>query len=116
MRLPSLPRKLIKSYAIVSAINFEYHSEAEAELNQSFDWYHERSPQAAADFLVEMDHAVAQVTNHPKRWPAYLHGTRHYKLRRFPYVLVYLQLADKTYGIAVAHLSRKPGYWKKRVS
>lgn len=100
----------------MAATNFEYHSDAATELSQSFDWYHERSPQAAADFLVEMDHAVAQVSKHPGRWPVYLHGTRYYKLRRFPYVLVYLQHADKTYGIAVAHLSRKPGYWKTRVS
>ncbi|MCA9267849.1 MAG: type II toxin-antitoxin system RelE/ParE family toxin [Planctomycetales bacterium] len=99
----------------MSGSNFEYHPAAAAKLTQSFDWYYERSPRAAAAFLAEVQEAVAQVVRHPNRWPLYLHGTRRFRLRRFPFVLVYFDDSETIYGLAVAHLSRRPGYWKSRV-
>jgi toxin ParE1/3/4 len=94
---------------------FEYHILAESEVDEAFDWYRDRSHQAAANFLEELERAIDQVIRYPDRWPVYLHGTRRYKLSRFPYVLVYLLRDDTVVGIAVAHLSRKPGYWRRRL-
>lgn len=66
-------------------------------------------------FVAEFDHAVFQVTTAPQSWPAYLHGTRVYRLRHFPFLVVYLDLGLLVRIIAVAHGSRRPGYWRRRV-
>ena len=80
-----------------------------------FEWYRKRSAQAAADFVSELERAVCEVTEHPERWPAYLQGTQRYKLERFPHALVYLVRDDSILGLAVAHLNRRPGYWRSRL-
>ena len=73
-------------------------------------WYAKRSSAAADEFMAQLDHALAQVTSAPHRWPSYLFGTRAYRFRRFPYLLVYLLKGDTIRVISVAHGSRRPGY------
>ena len=65
--------------------------------------------------IAEFDHAVLQVTSAPQSWPTYLHGTRVYRLHRFPFLMVYLDFGLLVRIIAVAHGSRRPGYWRRRV-
>lgn len=35
---------------------------------------------------------------------------------RFPYAIVYLEYRDEFLVVAIAHTSRKPGYWKNRMT
>jgi hypothetical protein len=35
-------------------------------------------------------------------------------MRRFPYSLIYAALVDEIRILAVAHHSRRPGYWRDR--
>jgi hypothetical protein len=42
-------------------------------------------------------------------------GTRSWKVRRFPFRVVYLQQPERVWIVAVAHLNRKPGYWLDRL-
>ena len=93
---------------------FEFHPEAVREAWEAHHWYAERNPRAAASFLDELDHAQEQVETHPDRWPTHLHGTRRYRLRRFPYLLVYHATPKRIVVLAVAHSKRRPGYWKMR--
>lgn len=39
----------------------------------------------------------------PQRWPSYSHGTRKFVLRRFPFLVVYRELATVIQVLAVAH-------------
>jgi hypothetical protein len=48
----------------------EFHQEATAEYDAAFDWYLERSPDAALKFDAEVDRALAQITLAPQRWAA----------------------------------------------
>jgi toxin ParE1/3/4 len=94
----------------------EFHDEAGAEYDAAFDWYLERSTDAALRFDAEVDRALAQIIAAPRRWAAALHSTRRFLLRQFPYTLIYRERIDGDIQIvAVAHTSRKPGYWKKRL-
>lgn len=43
-----------------------------------------------------------------------VYGARHVLLRRFPYFVVYRERSEDIHVIAVAHTSRKPGYWRHR--
>lgn len=92
-----------------------FHEEASSEYDAAFDWYLERSADAASDFDAGLDRALTDIASAPQRWAQGTHSTRRYLLQRFPYVLVYRELKDHIQIVAVAHTSRRPGYWKTRV-
>jgi hypothetical protein len=69
----------------------------------------------AQRFVAELDHAVAQIVAAPQQWPAYLHGTRFFRLHHFPYLVVFQESATSVQVIAVAHDKRRPGYWRRRL-
>lgn len=48
----------------------QFHDAAGAEYDAAFDWYLERSPDAALKFDAEMDRALAQIIQAPQRWAA----------------------------------------------
>jgi len=100
----------------MATLQTNLHPLAIAEARAARNWYGERSSKAAARFVAELDRAVERITTTPKAYPSYLHGTRVYRLRRFPYLVVYLETSSAVDVIAVAHGRRKPGYWKKRAS
>ena len=56
--------------------------EAIDEARAAYVWYRSRSRDAANAFILELDHALEQITASPERWPAHLHGTRRFLLRR----------------------------------
>jgi toxin ParE1/3/4 len=94
----------------------EFHTEAGSEYDAAFDWYLERSPDAALEFDAELDRALARIIETPRRWAASSFSTRRFLLRWFPYILIYRERSSGDIQIvAVAHTSRKPGYWKERL-
>ncbi len=94
----------------------EFHQEAAAEYDAAFDWYLERSPEAALRFDAELERALTQIIAAPQRWAAGPHSTRRFLLRQFPFSLIYREQASGSIQIvAVAHTSRKPGYWRQRL-
>ena len=92
-----------------------FFEQANEEVEESRSWYRERSESAEAAFLRELDHAVEVVLDFPRRWPEYLGGTRRYVFPSYPYSLVYFIESDTVSVVAVAHHSRRPGYWRKRL-
>lgn len=67
------------------------------------------------EFLEEVGRAVEAVAQSPDRWPPNGEDTRRYLLHRFPYGLVYMVREDSVVIVAVAHLRRRPGYWRHRI-
>jgi plasmid stabilization system protein ParE len=47
-----------------------FHEEASAEYDAAFEWYLERSPDAALKFDTEVNRALAQILLSPRRWAA----------------------------------------------
>ena len=93
-----------------------FHQDATAEYDAAFDWYLERSPDSALRFDAEVDRALAQIFQAPRRWAAGPYSTRRFLLRQFPFTLIYRERPSGDIEIvAVAHTSRKPGYWKERL-
>jgi plasmid stabilization system protein ParE len=91
--------------------------EAVAEAAAARDWYAQRSQNAAAAFLAELDTACERIVEAPKRYPAHVAGTRRYLMRRFPFHVVYRTPPEPDgmiQVIAVAHGHRRPGYWGDR--
>jgi plasmid stabilization system protein ParE len=76
------------------ALKIDFHPLAHREVLGAIRWYRKRSSAAAAEFVAELDRALAQIVAAPQRWAAYLHGTRVYRLHRFPYLVVYIWEQD----------------------
>jgi|SRR5579863_8882351 len=93
-----------------------FHPEAEQEYLSSLAWYKERSTAAARDFESAFGRAVSAIVEAPERWPVYFSRYRRFVLRQFPFSIVYHNLAQEIFVLAVAHGHRRPGYWKKRIS
>ncbi|HYM62599.1 MAG TPA: type II toxin-antitoxin system RelE/ParE family toxin [Thermoanaerobaculia bacterium] len=92
-----------------------FFDEASDEIEQERRWYHDRSLAAEASFLRELDHAVESVLDSPVRWPKHIAGTRRYVFPTFPFSLVYFVDREVVAVVALAHHSRRPGYWRRRL-
>jgi plasmid stabilization system protein ParE len=90
------------------------HSEAEQELLDAEQWYRERSDVAAQAFSLEIAHALQTIAEGPLVWPLGKRGERRFVLNRFPYTVLYRVKNDEIFVTAVAHHSRRPGYWRRR--
>ena len=97
------------------ALPVDLHPEAIDEARAARLWYAQRNARAALRFLNELDSAIEEVAQHPDRWPTHLHGTRHYRLHRFPYSLVYRVRDERVEIVACEHARRRPGYWRDRL-
>lgn len=94
--------------------HLEFHPLARQEAEVATRWYLDRSHVAADRFIDEMRLASRAILAAPLRHAAYLHGTRRYLLKKFPYLVIF-RVTDETIRIlAVAHGRRRPGYWKGR--
>jgi len=94
---------------------YRLHPEAWLEIEAADDWYLQRSLDASAGFIAAVSDALEIISQAPRRWPKYLHGTRRFVLHGFPFSIIYLDDPDVLSIVAVAHNKRKPGYWKQRV-
>jgi hypothetical protein len=56
-----------------------------------------------------------RLPNRPQLFPSHLHGTRFYRLHRFPYLVVYRMTDDEVFVVAVAHHRRRVDYWADRL-
>lgn len=93
---------------------YRFHPDAVVEAEEARDWYAQRSPQVALDFLEELERAITVVVDAPERWPESEDGARRYVLQRFPFLLVYRYIDNVVEFVAVAHGRRRPGYWTNR--
>ena len=102
-------------------MRFRVLPEAEAELLEAALHYEDCQDGLGLDFYQRDRDCVALIAEHPLRFPLYegmrqSGGFRRATIERFPYLLVYKVFEDETLLVAVAHASRRPGYWKHRAS
>ena len=88
---------------------------AEDDYTQSLQWYAERSQWAAEGFEAEFASALQSIAADPERYPFCDQEHQFYLLKRYPFQVIYRQAAlDRLLIVAVAHTSRRPGYWSER--
>lgn len=92
----------------------QFHPEADQELIEAREWYDARSEVAAQAFSLEVDHAIGRILEAPLRYPIGRRGERRFVLDRFPYTILYRVRESHVFITAVAHQSRRPGYWHHR--
>jgi hypothetical protein len=70
------------------SVQFEYLPDAIEEAWEAYHWYAERSDSAAEGFLRQLQLARESVTERPDAWSRYFHGTRCFRLKRYPFGLI----------------------------
>jgi plasmid stabilization system protein ParE len=88
---------------------------AREELLAAASHYDAAAPGLGHDFIAAVERAVARIAAFPEHGSPHLRGARRIILRRFPFSVVYLFEADVVLVVAIAHHSRRPGYWRARV-
>ncbi|HHJ39123.1 MAG: plasmid stabilization protein [Methylothermaceae bacteria B42] len=95
-------------------MNFSFHPEAEEELNEAIDYYEEIEPGLGYDFALEVFSAISRAVEFPKAWAVLEGDVRRSLVSRFPYGVLYSEVDNEIFVLAVMNLHREPGYWKKR--
>ena len=92
----------------------EFHNDADEEMQAAAVRYEEQARGLGDEFLDEIEQGLARIQQFPLLWSIYEGEYRRYLLQRFPYGIIYRIESETIFIIAVAHLHRKPGYWKSR--
>jgi toxin ParE1/3/4 len=93
------------------------HPEAQTELQNSVSFYRERGGERlVSQFKQRVAEGIAAIADDPDRYrpDPELRGARKVRLKQFPFSLIYIHRPDYVWIVAVAHGSRRPGYWKER--
>jgi plasmid stabilization system protein ParE len=92
------------------------HPEALEEYSESATYYAETSPELAYAFIEEVEKGIAKILSHPEAWQAVEEDVRRHLIKRFPFGIYYTIETDYISIIAIMHMSRKPDYWKSRLT
>jgi toxin ParE1/3/4 len=99
----------------------EIDSAARAEVDNAVAWYEAQRAGLGLEFLREVERAIETIVEMPSSWPLWpnVSGLRvlvqRFLIHRFPYAIAYQAFPDHVIILAVAHSSRKPGYWLGRL-
>jgi len=97
-------------------MKLEFHPEARIEFRESASFYEGSRPGLGGAFASEIESVLQRITDAPERWPVIKEDVRRCLARRFPYGVLYTIEADYVLIVAVMHCSRKPDYWRSRLS
>ncbi len=92
---------------------------AEEELLAASDWYEEQQEGLGLRFRNEAERTSGRIEERPRIGAPWTYsvvppGVRRLRLRTFPFHLVYVE-EPRLVIVAVAHMSRRPGYWRHRL-
>jgi len=90
-------------------MRFYFHPDAEAEFDRAVEYY-----ELGLEFAEEVYATIARILQYPDAWSPLSKNSRRCIVSRFPYGVIYQIKSRSLRIIAVAHLNRRPGYWKER--
>ena len=90
-------------------------SAALAELCDATAYYTARADKKLGLALVaEFDRVVDLIIGNPEIGRVFRGNIRRFVMRRFPYNVYYHTISGELHVLAIAHQSRRPGYWSAR--
>jgi hypothetical protein len=84
-------------------------------MNEAARFYEGRKEGLGLEFLNEVQRTITSILAHPQSGPAVSPNIRRRIVRGFPFGVLYAMHESKMVVVAVAHLKRRPGYWKERI-
>jgi toxin ParE1/3/4 len=89
--------------------------EAEAEMNDAFDWYEARVPGLGSEFLLCVDAVFNSILRNPMQSPCVHRNARRAVTRRFPYEILFVEEDERVVVLSVFHARRNPSRWQERI-
>lgn len=91
------------------------HPLAESELVDGSSYYANEASVVLGDaFIAEFARSGELLRENPRLGAPWRGGLRRLPLRRFPYSIIYHESSVALRILALAHQSRRPGYWRVR--
>ena len=90
------------------------HEDADEEFKAAIRFYESREPGLGQSFLERISEGFELILANPLASRILFNDFHRHLIRQFPYSIVYRVEGDRVFVLAVAHWSRKPGYWKQR--
>ncbi len=94
---------------------YRFLAEAKDDLFVSAEFYENRQPGLGRRFQLEFDEALARILSDAESYPKIKAEIRSAKLKRFPFQIIFRVRDDTVEICAIAHHSRRPGYWMHRL-
>lgn len=93
-----------------------FHELAERELHEAAVYYFATErPGLGEAFLAEIHRITALIGKMPEAGSLVEGDVRRWRLRRFPYAIIYRVRVDHVRVLAIAAHKRRPSYWARRV-
>jgi plasmid stabilization system protein ParE len=89
--------------------------EAAEELEAAATWYSNERPELLSKWRLAIKETLASIVETPTLWAPDRSGIRTVLVKRFPYKIIYGVRDEAIEIFAVAHTSRRPGYWRGRL-
>lgn len=94
-----------------------FHPDAKAELREAVEFYEGRRAGLGREFRINIEQALERISNAPRRNAFYKQTPiRFCLIRRFPYAVYFAEQPNRIWIVAIAHGSKRPGYWRYRMS
>ena len=94
---------------------YSLHPEVQEDLREAAKFYRDRAGGSLVQSLfAEFERSVSLLLQHPRLGALWRLGKRRLIIQRFPYSIIYTIAGEEIRILAVAHQSRRPGYWRGR--
>ncbi len=94
--------------------NLVIRPEAEADIQDAYNWYEDRAEGLGAGFLISIDASFHSMLRNPLKHPVIYNTIRRALTRRFPYQILFLVKERQIIILSVFHVRRDPVRWKIR--
>ncbi len=91
------------------------HPAADEEFAEAVRYYSDINQELGVRFYREIEQLIEQACSHPERYRKFDPPARRHISGDFPYALIFVEKRDHVWIVAVMHLKRRPGYWRKRI-
>ena len=88
--------------------------EAEADIEESFNWYEDQDHGLGHDFRSEVNRCLELIEARPLMYPEVYRGLRRAVMDLFPYSVYFLVRERRIFISACIHQKRHPRVWKSR--
>lgn len=97
------------------SFSIELSSEAEVDLDKSYECYYEDNTKAADAFFKQINLGFEHIRQQPNSFPIVHKDIRKYVVKKFPFVIYYQVIGKVIQIIAIFHTSRNPEIWNERI-
>lgn len=96
--------------------SLRFHRAAREELRAAARHYTEIQSELGGRFYDAMDKLVREIRVQPTVFRMFDPPARRHFGSKFPYAIVFLDLPDHVWVVAVMHFKQRPGYWIERLA